>query len=150
MLIQFFNPKLHPSFPNSSKPTAGYPLRKRTFDFIVPRRVSEIRTIDNPQAAVSKETEKTSSVPPNETVTSEKDTEFCNYWTAVRKSIFVDENPDTSNPVSSTLPPKIPASNPTYHKVSDEIWTKSDELLDRVLSNSSLTVTRVSTVFTLF
>ena len=55
------------------------------------------------------------------------------------------QNSNTPNFVSSTLPPKIPASNPPYHEVSDKIWTDSDELLDRFLSNSSLTVTRVST-----
>ena len=57
----------------SQTPTAGYPSRKRTFDFVVPKRVLVIRTIGNPGDVASKETEKTSSVPPTETVTSERD-----------------------------------------------------------------------------
>ena len=116
-----------------------------TFNFAFPKRVSVIRTIGNPEATVTKETKKTSSVPPNETVTSDKDTEFRDYWTAVKNSLTETQNSNTPNPVSSTLPPKIPASNPPYHEVSDRIRTESDELLDRVLSNSSLTVIRVFT-----
>ena len=77
------------------------------------------------EAAASKATVITSSVPLSETVTSERD--------------------QNSNSEPSTLPPKISDSNPPYHEVSDKIWTQSNELLDKVKSNSSLNITKVST-----
>ena len=48
-------------------------------------------------------------------------------------------------PVSSTPPIQNPVSNPPYQEVSDEFWSHSQELLDKVMTNSSLTVTRVFT-----
>ena len=60
----------------SQTPKAGYPSGKRTFKFAFPKRDLVIRTIGKPESAVTKETKKTSSVPPTETVTSEKDKNF--------------------------------------------------------------------------
>ena len=48
-------------------------------------------------------------------------------------------------PVSTTPPIQSPVSNPPYQEVSDKFWSQSDKLLDKVRSNKSLTVTRVST-----
>ena len=41
----------------SLKPTVGYPLMKRTFDFVVPQRVSVIRTVGNLGDAAPQDTE---------------------------------------------------------------------------------------------
>ena len=69
----------------SQTPTAGYPSRKGTFDFVSSNKVSVIKVVSKPEAAVPKETEKTSSVPPTETVTSERDEKFHDYWAVVKK-----------------------------------------------------------------
>ena len=50
-----------------------------------------------------------------------------------------------SNSEPSTLPPKVSDSTPPFCKVSDKIWTPSNDLWKKVLSNSSISVTRVST-----
>ena len=77
----------------SQTSTARYPSRKRTFDFVISNKVLVIRTIGNPGAAASKETENISSVPPTEIVTSERDEKFRDYSAAVRNNVFTHENP---------------------------------------------------------
>ena len=62
----------------------------------------------------------------------------------MRRNLFLD-NPQPTMPVSSIPPILNSASNPPYQEVSDEFWSQSHELLDKVRSNSSLTITRVST-----
>ena len=61
----------------------------------------------------------------------------------MRRNLFLD-NPQPTMPVSSIPPILNSASNPPYQEVSDEFWSQSHELLDKVMTNSSLTVTRVS------
>ena len=81
---------------------AGYPSRKRTFDNVGSNKVLVIKTVGKLEAAASKATGNTSSVPLAETATSVKD-------------------PD---PEPSLIPPQAPVLNPPYHEVSDEFWTK--------------------------
>ena len=120
-----------------------YFSRKRTFDTAIPKRPSVLRFVCNPKVSVP-QIRKPPPDPPADTVTSERDQKFRDYWDKVRRNIFVD-NPYSTMPVSSTPPIQSPVSNPPYQEVSDEFYSQSDDLLDKVMSNRSLTVTRVST-----
>ena len=56
-----------------------FPSRKRTLDTAIPKRPSIFRTVGSPKVSVSQATRKTSLVPPNETVTSDKAKSFRDY-----------------------------------------------------------------------
>ena len=53
------------------------------------------------------------------------------------------DNPYSSNPVSTTPPIPDSVSEPSQ-QVSDNFWSQTTELLDRVKSRSSITITKVS------
>ena len=62
----------------------------------------------------------------------------------MRRTLVVGNSQPTM-PVSSTPPIQNPVSNLPYQEVSDKFWSQSQELLEKVMTNSSLTVTRAST-----
>ena len=49
-------------------------------------------------------------------------------------------NSQPTMPVSSTPPIQNPVSNPLFLEVSDEFWSLSQGLLDKVITNSFLNV----------
>ena len=53
-------------------------------------------------------------------------------------------NSQPTMPVSSTPPIQNPVSNPPYQEVSEEFWSQSQESFEKLMTNSSLKVTRVS------
>ena len=61
-----------------------------------------MRTVVNPKVSVP-QVRKPPPGPPTETVTSERDQKFRDYWDKVRRNIFVD-NPYSTMPVSTNPP----------------------------------------------
>ena len=61
----------------------------------------------------------------------------------MKESIFID-NSHLSTPVSATPLIQDSGSNPSQ-EVPDEFWSQTTELLERVKSSGSITVTKVST-----
>ena len=56
------------------------------------------------------------------------------------------DNSQPTMPVSSTPPIQNPVSNPLFLEVSDEFWSLSQGLLDKVITNSFLNVSTGSPI----
>ena len=104
---------------------------------------SNFRTTFNPKVSVIQETGKTSSVP-EATVTSqsEKAQAFRDRWSKVKENIF--NSISQSNPVPAS-PPIQNLGSESSQEVSDDIWSQTTELLERVKASGSITITKVST-----
>ena len=107
-----------------------YSSRKRTFDKANPNTSSKFRTTFNPKVSVIQETRKASSVP-EATVTSqsEKIQAFRDQWDKVKENIF--NSISQSNPVPDS-PPIQNVVSESSQEASDDIWSQTTELLERV------------------
>ena len=107
-----------------------------------PNTSSKFRTTFNPKVSVIQETRKASSVP-EATVTSqsEKLQAFRDRWDKVKENI--------SKSISqSTVPDSPPIQNvvsESSQEVSEDIWSQTTQLLERVQASGSITITKVST-----
>ena len=91
---------------------------------------------------MSKVTKKNFPVPKKAMVAPGKETEICDYLVAVRNSLMKNYKPDTSDTVSLT-----PSPTPSTQRILD--YDNNSEALERVLSNRSISVIRVSTGYPL-
>ena len=108
-----------------------------------PNTFSKFRTTFNPKVSVIQETRKASSVP-EATVTSqsEKIQAFRDRWDKVKENIF--NSISQSNPVPDS-PPIQNVVSESSQEVSDDIWSQTTQLLERVKASGSITITKVST-----
>ena len=120
----------------------AYSSRKRAADADNPNTSSKFNATFNPKASVILDTRKTSSVPETAVPSQrEKLKAFRDKWSKVRENI----SQSLSQSTVSDSPPIQNVVSESSQEVSDDFWSQTTQLLERVKANGSITITKVST-----